>query len=154
MMHDATTPAIRLRPHHLLCMLTFAGKGYSPGFVANFERIVNLIASGEHSIEVVFAPDDICAPLLADAACHCRNASVAERDRLAAEALTDLLHRPIRGGATLQLDPSTLERMRAAFQAGTIRAACKGCQWSPLCDSIATDNFIETRLLCDASSAQ
>jgi uncharacterized protein len=129
-------------------MLTFAGKGYSREFISNFERIASLISSGDQSVEIVFAPDDICAPLLADPACHCNNASVAERDRLAAEALADLLHQPVHPNAQVHLTRDTLDRMRAAFAAGTIRKGCNGCQWSPICDAIANDNFHETRLLC------
>lgn len=129
-------------------MLTFAGKGYSPEFNSNFERIARLIASGDHTVEIVFAPDDICAPLLADPACHCDNSSVAERDRLAGEALADLLHQPIHQSAKIHLTRDTLDRMRAAFAAGTIRKACTECQWSSFCDAVANDNFRETRLLC------
>ena len=139
---------ICLRPHHLLCMLTFAGKGYSPEFISNFDRIAGLIASGAQSVEIVLAPDDICAPLLGDPTCHCRNASLSERDRFAAEALVDLLHQPIDQNAKVHLTPEILARMRAAFAAGTTRKACNGCQWSPTCDGIARDSFRETRLLC------
>jgi uncharacterized protein len=128
-------------------MLTFAGKGYSPEFTANFERIADLIASGDQTVEVVFAPDDICAPLLADPGCHCQNSSVAERDRFAAESLSELLHQPVHQGTKLHLTRGTLDRMRQAFAAGTIRKACLGCQWSPFCDVIAKDSFIATRLL-------
>ena len=140
---------IRLRPHHLLCMLTFVGEGYSPAFVANFERITQRIAAGDQTIEIVFAPDDICAPILSDPGCHCRNSTVAERDRLAAEALTELLQQPIRPNTQLTLNAAALDRMRQAFRAGTIRSACHGCQWSPLCDSIAANHFVDTRLLND-----
>lgn len=128
-------------------MLTFAGKGYSPEFVANFERIARLIAAGDQTVEIVFGPDDICAPILADSNCHCGNSSVSERDRLAAEALTDLLKQPVRENTRLQLDHGTLDRMREAFAAGTIRKACQGCHWSPFCDAIARNRFTETRLL-------
>jgi len=138
---------IRLRPHHLLCMLTFAGKGYSPDFIANFERITARIASGNQTIEITFAPDDICAPLLTDASCHCRDASVSERDTLAAESLAQLLQQPIESGTQITLTAATLDRLRQAFRAGTIRRACHGCQWVPLCDGIAASNFIDTRLL-------
>lgn len=138
---------IRIRPHHLLCMLTFAGKGYSPEFIANFDRIAHLIASGDQTVEIVLGPDDICAPILTGSDCHCENPSVSERDRLAAEALTDLLKQPVRENTRLHFDAATLDRMREAFAAGTIRKACEGCQWSPFCDAIAKDKFVETRLL-------
>jgi uncharacterized protein len=139
---------ILLRPHHLLCMLTFAGEGYSAEFVTNFERIARRIARGTQAIEIVFGPDDICAPILDDSSCHCLNASIRERDRLAAVALADLLQQPIEEAALLQLNRETLDHMRTAFAAGTIRKACVGCQWSPICDSIAKNNFSQTALLC------
>ena len=139
---------IRLRPHHLLCMLTFAGEGYSPEFVTNFERITHRVARGIQTIEIVFGPDDICAPILDDTSCHCLNASIRERDPLASVALADLLEEPLKEGAVFKLSRETLDRMRNAFAAGTIRKACVGCQWSPICDSIAKDNFNQTALLC------
>jgi hypothetical protein len=129
-------------------MLTFAGKGYSPEFVANFERIASLIAAGDQTVEIVMAPDDICATILADPACHCRDSSISDRDRLAAQALTDLLRQPVQQNAKIHLSLNALDRMRNAFAAGTIRKACHGCQWSPFCDTIAKENFRETRLLC------
>lgn len=153
-MQDSTTPIIRMRPHHLLCMLTFVGKGYSPEFTANFERVMRLIASGNQEVEIVPGPDDLCAPLLNDPACHCRNASVLERDRLAAEALTDLLRQPVLEGSILRLTQSVLDELRSAFRAGTIRKACRGCQWSDFCDEIAAKNFSETVLLCGNPSTQ
>lgn len=143
---------IHLRPHHLLCMLTFAGKGYSPDFIANFDRITAQIAAGSQTpggvnVNITFAPDDICAPLLAEASCHCRNASVSERDILAAASLAQLLQQPIEPDTQLALTAATLDRMRRAFQQGTIRRACHGCQWVPLCDEIAASSFIDTHLL-------
>lgn len=138
---------IRIRPHHLLCMLTFSGSGYSPDFIANFERIARMVASGGHTLQMVFGPDDICSPILSDPECHCRSAGVLERDRLAAEALTGLLQQPVNENESLQLSPDTLDQMRAAFARGTIRKACQGCQWSPLCDAIAKNSFSESILL-------
>lgn len=141
----------RLRPHHLLCMLTFVGNGYTPAFVQNFEEVVRRISTGGESVEIVEGPDDVCAPLLAASDCHCNNASVADRDRDAAEALGNLLRRPIRAKEQVLLDQGTLGLLREAFAAGTIRRACIGCQWSPLCDGIAQNCFAGTLLLNDGN---
>jgi uncharacterized protein len=138
---------IRLRPHHLLCMLTFAGKGYTPAFVANFEQVASRIAAGGEAIQIVDGPDDICSPLLTEPTCHCHNSSVTLRDRLAAGAISDLLSLPIRAGMHLPAALNLLPILREAFVTGTIRQACIGCQWKPTCDSIAANRFIETRLL-------
>ncbi|MDQ1901747.1 DUF1284 domain-containing protein [Paracoccus sp. WLY502] len=136
---------IRLRAHHLLCLLTWAGKGYSPAFTAGFTAIAGRIAAGE-AVMMVNGPDDICAPMLADPGCHCRGGSVARRDAQAARDLTALLGRPLTAGQRLVLDPATLARMRHAFAGGAIRDACAGCEWSGLCRDIADDGFAGTVL--------
>jgi hypothetical protein len=137
---------IRLRPHHLLCMLTFAGKGYTPAFVANFEQVASRIARGDEAIQIVDGPDDICSPRLAESTCHCHNSSVILRDRHATEAISDLLSHQIRPGTNLLPHQNLLLILREAFVTGAIRKACTGCQWKPTCDSIAKQGFIETRL--------
>lgn len=131
---------VRLRAHHLLCLLTYAGKGYSPAFTANYDVIAGRLARGEE-ILIVEGPDDICAPLLDDAEPHCWRDSVTERDRLAARDLAALLERPIRAGESLALAPQPLRNMRAAFAAGHTRAACLGCEWSDLCSAIAANGY-------------
>jgi hypothetical protein len=129
-------------------MLTFAGEGYTPEFVKNFDRIAQLIAAGDQTVEIVFAPDDICAPLLNETDCHCLETRIADRDRVAAAALSGLLRQPVRERATIELSHELLARMREAFAVGTIRSACVGCQWSPLCDGIASSGFSKTSLRC------
>ncbi len=135
---------IRLRPHHLLCMLTFAGEGYTPAFVANLDAIVRRIAGGE-PVDLVDGSDDICAPLAASGDEHCAGASIARRDRAALLALAAegfaLAPRP------LTFDRALFERLRAAFAAGTIRGACRGCEWNDLCTSIAGTGFAASVLL-------
>jgi len=55
---------IYFRPHHFLCALGFAGKGYSPAFVERFSDIIHLVTQvAPHTpIEVVEHTDDICQP--------------------------------------------------------------------------------------------
>ncbi len=138
---------IRLRPHHLLCILTYVGNGYSASFVTNFDSITRRIAAGQETVEIVAGPDDVCAPLLCGPDDHCARASVNERDRFAAGAISQLLGLEIQTGLHLRLDAERLTALRTAFAAGTIRRACKECQWKPLCDGIAQQGFAGTRLL-------
>lgn len=136
---------IQLRPHHLLCLLTYAGKGYSPAFTANYDVITGRIAKGEDLL-IVKGPDDICAPLLEDSGAHCWRDSVTDRDRLAASELGELLPSPIQTGARITLVPKIVQDMRKAFAANGIRAACSGCEWSALCSRISAQHFEGTRL--------
>ncbi|WP_349437647.1 DUF1284 domain-containing protein [Pararhizobium sp. A13] len=131
---------VRLRPHHLLCMLTFIGKGYTQAFTENYIRIAARLSAGE-DILVVDGPDDICAPMLEETDHHCLCDTVTERDRGASAAVEDLLGIPAGRGRSILPDGDFLRRMREAFENGTIRAACQRCEWSPLCTGIAASGF-------------
>lgn len=136
---------VRLRAHHLLCLLTDVGKGYSPAFTANYDVVVERLAGGE-DILIVSGPDDICAPMLDESEPHCLGESAAGRDDVAARDVAGLLGRPLPAGAWLELDPSTLARMREAFSSGLTRKACPGCEWFELCGAVAASGFHGTRI--------
>ncbi|RRI05494.1 DUF1284 domain-containing protein [Mesorhizobium tamadayense] len=136
---------VRLRAHHLLCLLTYVGKGYSPAFTANYDKVVRRLGEGE-TVLIVSGPDDICAPLLSEPEPHCLRGSAAERDQLAARDVGELLGRPIEDGARFSLDTARLATMRKAFSSGQTRQACLGCEWSDLCSAVAGSGFHDTRL--------
>jgi len=139
---------VRLRPHHLLCLLTYVGKGYNSAFTVNFNVIAGRLSNDE-DILVVAGPDDICAPLLLDADQHCWNDSVTERDRLAARDVGELLSmaQPIPYGAKFVLDSKRIAKMREAFVVGAIRHACAGCEWHELCSQIADGDYACTAVI-------
>lgn len=134
---------VRLRPHHLLCLLTYVGRGYGEAFVRNYDAIAARLSTGE-AVLVVNGPDDICAPLLADSDAHCRRPGVTARDADALHDLAGILD--LRVGDALSLDEATLRHMRNAFAAGRIRHACIGCEWEALCSTVARDGFADTRV--------
>jgi hypothetical protein len=123
--------------------MTYIGRGYTPAFTENYDSIVTRLGAGE-AIELVDGPDDICGPLLGVANTHCHNASVRERDRLARLAVSKRLGLDNLDG--LVLAKPTLAELRTAFRAGSTRAACTGCEWSTLCDSVADQSFAGVRL--------
>ncbi len=130
---------IRLRPHHLLCALTFVGEGYSDAFVANFRAVLARVDAGE-PIEIVEGPDDICAPLVAagDAHCGLERLHASDADALADVRASDALREIL---AARALDVGRVARLREAFSAGSIRAACANCSWHDLCTQVARENY-------------
>ena len=135
--------SLRLRHHHLLCLLTYVGKGYSPAFTANFDRLAARISAGE-AVLLVDGPDDVCAPLLIDAdgtEPHCLRDGARQRDARAAVAVGAVLGRPVPAGTRITLDPPAIRDLRRAFAAGTVRSACIGCEWYDLCTTVAADGF-------------
>lgn len=50
-----------LRPHHLLCIRAYRGKGYNTKFIDNMDKIVDRIKSDrDFNVEITFGTDDIC----------------------------------------------------------------------------------------------
>ncbi|QND50892.1 DUF1284 domain-containing protein [Phyllobacterium sp. 628] len=136
---------IKLRAHHLLCMLTYVGKGYSPAFTGNYDKIIARLAAGE-DILIQEGPDDICQPLLGEEDPHCFWDSVVERDAKAAHDVGLLLGKTITSGDILVLDRKMVESFRAAFKQGATRKACGGCEWFDLCSSVSKAGYADTRL--------
>ena len=138
---------VRLRGHHFLCILTYRGYGYTPAFVANMTNIVADIGRGR-PVQLVEGPDAICGGLTADdrRACNhdCAKAETLELDRLAVEEVGALLGTDF--GASICIDHSIVEGLRAAFAARSIRSACRRCPWSDFCDQIAAEGFAATKL--------
>lgn len=51
---------IKIRPHHILCMKAYIGKGYSEDFNINMKSIIKELEDNEKTVQVVFGLDDIC----------------------------------------------------------------------------------------------
>lgn len=137
---------VELRGHHLLCMLTFVGKGYTAAFTRNYEGLMQRMNAGE-AVKVVAGPDAICAGLLkSDPCAHCHDDSVKERDAAALQAVEAALGRPLPREAAFSLSADDIERLRAGYSAGQMKAACEGCEWQTLCAEIAASGFSGVRL--------
>ena len=136
--------AVHLRAHHLLCLLTFVGRGYTAAFTSNMEQIAARLSSGADDIMVVEGPDDLCTPLMKTADQHCLSASACYRDEKAARDIADYLGSPISIGTVLPA--RTLRGLRSPFLDGSIRAACVGCPWADLCTAVADAKFAHAHL--------
>lgn len=136
---------VKLRAHHLLCMLTYVGKGYSPAFTDNYDKVVARLVAGE-DILIQEGPDDICQPLLTASEPHCLRDSVIERDTKAMHDVGHLLGRSLRVGDVINLDARTVGKFRGAFAKGQTRRACIGCEWFDLCSVVSKADYQDARL--------
>lgn len=139
---------ISLRPHHLLCILTYVGKGYSVDFVNHFDEIIRRINGGERIIHLTEGPDDICAGNK-DGTCgegRCDSLRRHQADILAADDIESALSIPIRAGQTLTLTPELIRQLRESFSNGTVRRACTACVWRDLCTEVEKAGYGGARL--------
>lgn len=137
---------IEIRGHHLLCALTFAGRGYSRQFERDFTAIIKRMRANE-MLHLVAQPDEICHSVKDCEGSHCFEPRIDKRDALALADISALLGRELKSGD--QIRPSELftATMRDAFRQNQIRRGCFDCQWRDFCDQIAADGFRDTALL-------
>lgn len=140
---------ISLRGHHLLCMLTYVGRGYSDDFIRNYDEIVARLSQGE-TIEVVDGTDDFCAALCSDAGAHCHARSVLKRDMRALKAVSAALGYIVDVGSLIEPSASLIGKLRAAYEAGDMKEDCFGCEWASLCAQVANTGYVGARL-CPSS---
>ena len=121
--------AVRLRPHHLLCIQKFIGRGYDE----NFTRYMAFLAAGlqaapETPVILVAGADDLCArcPHLTDGGCDAR-----EKVNALDEAVLSLC------GLSYGKRAPWAELSRAArervLDAPAFERVCAACEWFGLC---------------------
>lgn len=116
---------IRLRGHHLLCLLGYRGKGYSDGFCANMTRVYEQLRTApETRIELIEGPDEICAAFPADQPAHCENGSVYRKDREIAGRIGIAVGET---RAWSDICVAVAERV----QPDDIGSLCRDCRWEP-----------------------
>lgn len=123
---------IKLRPHHVLCLLRFEGKGYTSDFVKTLTDLIRRLKEGE-AITIVEGPDDVCAPLCGTRYWHCENASIYRRDKAARHLIQQ--HKITSEGLRQDLLKNKEDRTltKQLFCSQTIQKPCKGCEWVRTC---------------------
>ncbi|WP_238392394.1 DUF1284 domain-containing protein [Paenibacillus antri] len=117
--------SVKLRGHHLLCLLGFRGMGYSPAFAANMADVYERLRREPRTeIEIVQGPDDLCACYPEDKPYHCDAASVRERDD---DVLRRLGYK--RGDKAEWRD--ILASVKLHMQEEDIPRMCATCRWLP-----------------------
>lgn len=138
---------IKLRGHHLFCIITHVGKGYSTGFVENMSEIVTQIASGCR-VTLVWGPDSICDGWKESPVCHCNKyKDILWRDILGFISISILLRKIILPGCKITINKKDLITLQKCFHKKGFRVGCSGCQWKSLCDEVSAKNFQSTVIL-------
>ena len=117
---------VRVRGHHLLCLLAYTGEGYSPEFQKQFVRMVDAYKDPETLLEVVDSPDDACTacPHLAAAGCRSEmdgpEQEVARLDRQVLDAL---------GLTPGNYLAGEVHRRLRSLGMDDLKALCSACSW-------------------------
>ena len=122
---------INLRPHHLLCISFFKGKGYSDEFISNMNHIVSLLNKDDSTpIALVLGEDDLCThcPNNQNRICTAEDKS-SRYDQLTLSALgIDTNSHPKILYSTLHAQAD-----EKIINCGKRESICSDCQWTDLC---------------------
>ncbi len=123
---------MRLRGHHLLCVLGFQGKGYSPGFVENMTRLVDELRSGRDvDLEIGYRHDDICAPCPKRGPDGCVAKDHLSEWRVAIHDARVMHRLGLQPGQRVRWS-EVQARIRQRMAPEDLQTLCKGCPWLPL----------------------
>lgn len=151
-------PLPQVRGHHLLCLLTYVGEGYTPVFVAAMDALVTHLTAGG-AIALCEGPDVLCAALQNGASAfgqHCHKARNLERDRVALQEIGKLAGLSL--AAQTRIDAQTLplgamrrtlQELDAAASLEGLRQACGQCEWLGLCRRVSCADFATAKLKSD-----
>ena len=118
---------MKLRAHHLICILGFRGLGYSKEYVDNMTKIVEQLQPST-SIEICTKPDDICAPcpFLGKKGCQERGPESENEVRNRDLAVMSRLN-IVAGDRVTWADVK--ERIRRSISPEDLVDICQDCQW-------------------------
>jgi hypothetical protein len=116
---------IRLRGHHLLCLLGFRGLGYGDGFVENMARVHARLFSEDCEIEIVTGGDEICSACPKPASGECDSDRIGDKD----SAILSLLS--LQPGDRLPR-AQVYTRVAATVSPDDLTSLCSKCRWLSL----------------------
>lgn len=122
---ETKQPSIQFRPHHFMCTLGFQGKGYSRGFIRNYQAIADQLKEDPDSlIQVTNGLDKICG------ACpHQTNQGLCTKQTFIDKL--DQAHQEILRLKDQQIISWSLakETIKAHMTVEKFHEACHGCEW-------------------------
>jgi hypothetical protein len=117
-----------LRPHHLLCISFFKGKGYSQDFVENMATVISDLRRPNSTVTIVNESDDICKACPNNIDGRCTTQDKVDRYDNSLLALCNLSV-----GQTLTYDAFKQLVFEKILLCDKRTEICGDCQWSDIC---------------------
>ncbi len=114
---------LKLRGHHIFCLIGFRGMGYSKEYAANMAKVQEkLRAFPDTPLCLVNGADDLCAKFPCDQPYHCDTARVLEQD----QRFLDKLQLQVGEVITWR---EIENRVQHLVTPAVIEEVCFDCQW-------------------------
>ena len=120
---------MKLRPHHLLCLQKYTGKGYDEAFTAHMNGLLGrLTAHPEGAIQLTEGADDLCAACPHNAGGRCDSQEKVTRMDRGVLAALDLSY-----GQRDSWDALARRAAERVLSTEEFQRICADCQWIELC---------------------
>ena len=118
---------VKLRPHHILCIKHYEGKGYSEEFNIRMKEVIAHLDRGER-FKLVCGADDLC-----EACPNCRGGvcSAEQKVKRYDKAVTDLLG--ISYDKEYSKDELFARSEKEIYEKGRFDSVCSDCEWAKIC---------------------
>ena len=123
------TNSIPLRPHHGMCLAYFKGEGYSDGFSAHMQEMLDIFEKGA-KIQLHADTDEICSACPNNEKGCCSSFSLVEKYDKAVLELCSL-----ENGQVMDFQTFTDIVQKEILESGTRKEICGECQSNSICET-------------------
>ena len=126
------TSELHLRPHHLLCLQTFVGRGYSEEFVEHMTLVKKQLTTNPRTpITLVCGADDLCAHCPNCVEGQCTSEKPRTFDRLVNEKLNSVYD--TKRQVKFESFGNYSSQQCFPINEKTLIECCPECEWLELC---------------------
>ena len=118
-----------IRPHHGMCLAFFIGNGYSGGFTAHMQEMLDRFTEGA-DVQLVMKTDEICSACPNNCEGVCEAAEKVKRYDTAVLANCE-----VKEGQTLAFSEFTALVQQNIISTGKREEICGDCQWNRICQA-------------------
>lgn len=120
---------MKLRFHHILCILGFLGLGYDEKFIKGMERVIRKIKENpDLKIKLMRGCDDICRACPFNIDGRCQNEVVGSEERVRERDSQVAARLDIKAGDVLTIK-EILDSVKEKIKPGDLPVICQDCPW-------------------------
>ena len=114
---------LKLRGHHLFCLLGYQGMGYSEEYVENMTSLHQMLREEPETwVQLIEGPDQLCEKYPNSGKYHCQDQHIGDRDRVILEKLGLKIGQIIKWK---EIETSIQKNVVPS----DIEAVCETCSW-------------------------
>ena len=142
-----SVPELHLRPHHLLCLQTFIGYGYSEEFVRQMTAVKHQLADfPDAPVRIVRGTDMLCSHCPNCRKGHCKSDKPGQFDQLVMAKIEKSVNLLSSSGPSANCSAASADSFLLhgipkylILTNALLEECCPGCEWKDLCCKVINE---------------